>query len=62
MQVFAKERAETNKVTSETLLNLMKAGVDIKEINSILDLNLTTLDYVAAQRATNTGQANQNQG
>jgi len=62
MQVFAKERAETNKVTSETLLNFMKAGVKVEEINSILDLNLTELDYVAAQRATgNNGQASTNQ-
>jgi len=54
MQVFAKERAETEKVKSETLLNLMKAGVPIEDINAELDTNYTTLDYESAQR-TNQG-------
>jgi hypothetical protein len=50
MQVFAKDRAETNKITSETILNLMKAGIKLDEINKILDLELTELDYERAER------------
>lgn len=57
MQVFAKERAETEKVKSETLLNLMKAGVPIEEINAELDTNYTTLDYESAQRTTSSNQS-----
>lgn len=57
MQVFAKERAETEKVKSETLLNLMKAGVPIEDINSELDTNYTTLDYESAQRTTSANQS-----
>jgi hypothetical protein len=60
MQVFAKERAETNKVNSETLLNYMKAGVKVAEINSILDLNLTELDYDRAERSNQSGTNSQN--
>ena len=45
MQVFAKERAETGFKVTQSLLNLMKAGVVIEEINAILDLNLSKLDY-----------------
>lgn len=45
MQAFAKERAETKKITSETLLNYMDAGVPLNEINEILDCNFTYLDY-----------------
>jgi len=54
MQVFAKERAETIKVQSETLLNLMRAGVELKEINEMLDTNFTILDYERAERSTQT--------
>lgn len=56
MQVFAKERAETNKVTAETLLILMKAGIKLEEINAILDTNFTELDYEPAKRTSNTSQ------
>jgi hypothetical protein len=49
MQVFAKERAETDKTKSETLLNLMKAGVSIDEINQCMDTNFTKLDYGSAK-------------
>lgn len=52
MQVFAKERAETTKIQTESLLNLMKAGVSIDEINKILDTEFTQLDYESAQRTT----------
>lgn len=59
MQVFEKERAEISKVKSETLLLLLKAGVNLKEINAILDTNFTEVDYEPAKRATATtsGQA-----
>lgn len=59
MQVFAKERAETDKVKSETLLNLMKAGVTLEQINQMLDLELKELNYETANRISNaqTGQA-----
>jgi hypothetical protein len=50
MQVFAKERAETLKIQTESLLNLMKAGVLLQEINETLDTNFTELDYESAQR------------
>lgn len=60
MQVFAKERAETEKIKSESLINLMKAGVPIDEINSTLDTNYTTLDYEAAQRTNQAGLSTPN--
>lgn len=50
MQVFAKEREETLKIKTESLLNLMRAGVVLDEINQILDTNFTVLDYESAQR------------
>lgn len=56
MQVFAKERAETGFKITQSLLNLMKAGVPIKEINSILDLNLTELDYESVKASGIIGQ------
>jgi len=52
MQVFAKDRAETLKVQTESLLNLMKAGVKMDEINEMLDTEFTELDYESAQRTT----------
>jgi len=52
MQVFAKERAETLKIQTESLLNLMKAGVKLEEINEMLDTEFTELDYESAQRTT----------
>jgi len=57
MQVFAKERAETEKVKAETLNTLMDAGVPIEGINEFLDTKFTKLDY-ASQRI----QAKQNNG
>lgn len=60
MQVFAKRKAETDKIKSDTLLNLMKAGVKEEEINSFLDTEFTELDYEPAKRSTtsnNNGQA-----
>lgn len=54
MQVFAKRKAETDKIKSDTLLNLMKAGVNMEEINSLLDTEFTELDYEPAKRATTT--------
>lgn len=54
MQVFAKERAETLQTQSETLLNLMRAGIELNEINEMLDTNFTKLDYERAERSTQT--------
>lgn len=62
MQVFAKERAETGYKVTQSLLNLMKAGVKIDEINRILDLNLTELDYEAVKRSGTTGQTGTGEG
>lgn len=45
MQVNAKTRAEVDQIKSATLLNLMRAGVKLQEINKMLDLTLTELDY-----------------
>lgn len=53
MQVFAKQRAETLKLQTESLLNLIKAGVSLTEINEMLDTNFTTLDYESAKRTNN---------
>lgn len=58
MQVFAKERAETGFKVTQSLLNLIKAGVKIEEINSILDLNLTEIDYEAVKRSNQSGTGN----
>lgn len=61
MQVFAKEKAETDKIKADTLLLLMKAGVKLEEINTLLDTEFTELDYEPAKRSTqttnNAGQA-----
>jgi hypothetical protein len=62
MQVFAKERAETCKIKSETLLNMMKAGVSLEEINSELDTNYSILNYESAQRTTQSGNVQTNTG
>jgi hypothetical protein len=61
MQVFAKERSETLKIQTESLLNLMKAGVKLEEINETLDTNFTELDYASAQRTTQSGNQTGNQ-
>jgi len=58
MQVFAKERAETDKIKSETLLNYMKAGVTMDQINEMLDMELRELNYETANRAASTQQQN----
>lgn len=60
MQVFAKERALTEKTKTESLLNLMKAGVPIDDINKMLDTEFSELDYESAQRS-NQGAINQDQ-
>lgn len=62
MQVFAKERAETEKVKSETLLNLMKAGVNKDEINTMMDTNFTELNYETATRTSQSGNSQTNTG
>jgi len=53
-QVFEKERAEVVKLKAETLLLLMKAGVKKEEINQMLDLEITDLDYEPAKRSNTT--------
>lgn len=55
MQVFAKERAETEKIKSQTLLNYMKAGVKKEEINEMMDTNFSELDYESAKRTNQSG-------
>lgn len=62
MQVFAKERAETGFKVTQSLLNLVRVGVPIEEINRILDLKLTKLDYEAVKGTTVTGQAGAGEG
>ncbi len=62
MQVFAKERAETGFKVTQSLINLMKAGVKIDEINAILDLNLTQLDYEGVKASGIVGENQGNQG
>ena len=49
MQVFAKDRAETLKLQTESLLNLITAGVKLDEINKMLDTEFTELDYESAK-------------
>jgi len=61
MQVFAKDRADVNYKNSQTILNLMKAGVEEDEINRILDLKLSGLDYEAVKRSGTIGQDQGNQ-
>lgn len=55
-KAMAKQKAETDKITSEALLNFMKAGVKLDEINTTLDTNFTELDYEPAKRANTTSQ------
>lgn len=59
MQVFANERAKTEYTKTQSLLNLMKAGVPIEEINTILDLNLRNVDYDRAERSGQNSQTSQ---
>lgn len=61
-QAFAKDRATTDKLKSETLLNYMKAGVKLEEINSILDTEFSELDYEPAKRSNQTGQVAGSEG
>lgn len=62
MQVFAKERAETEKVKSDTLLNLMRAGVKQDEINELMDTNFSELNYETATRTSQSGNSQANTG
>jgi hypothetical protein len=52
MQVFAKERAETDYIKTKSLVNLAKLNISIDEINSTLDTNFSSIDYIAAQNIT----------
>lgn len=55
----AKQKAETDKLNSEALINYMKAGVKLDEINSTLDTNFSELNYETANRTSNTNGQNQ---
>jgi len=61
MQVFAKDRADVNYKNTQSLLNLMKAGVEIDEINRILDTKFSKLDYDRAERSGQSAQTGGNQ-
>lgn len=62
MQVFAKDRAETESIKAETLNSLMDAGVSVEEINKYLDTTFTNLDYASqrVQTRQNNGKNNTN--
>lgn len=60
MQVFAKERAETEKIKSETLLNYMRAGVKKEEINEVMDTKFTELNYEPIQRTAKSNNSQTN--
>lgn len=60
MQVFAKERAETEKIKSETLLNYMRAGVNKEEINEVMDTKFTELNYEPIQRTAKSNNSQTN--
>lgn len=51
MQVFAKQEAETKRITIETLHKLQQMGIDINEANKFLDTTFTSYE----RRQTNTG-------
>lgn len=61
-KALAKQKAETDKICSEALINYMKAGVTLAEINSTLDTNFSELNYETANRATNSNQNTATQG
>lgn len=45
MLVFAKDTAENNRIISEALLNFIKAGIPLDEINELLGTKFTKADY-----------------
>lgn len=45
MQVFEKERAEREHIKTRSLMNLVRAGVPLEEINSFLDTEFTEVNY-----------------
>jgi len=51
MQVFAKDRAETRRAYSFTLLNLQKAGLSLEDINQFLDTNFSELNPIQNEQA-----------
>jgi len=59
-KAYLKDKANTDKAQSEALINLMKAGVKLEEINSILDTEFSELDYEPAKRSNQTGTDSQN--
>lgn len=60
-QASAKLKAQGDLFLSQALINLMKAGVKIDEINSTLDSEFTELNYDTANQA-NANQPGANQG
>jgi hypothetical protein len=45
MKIFEKEQINNQKLKASTLLELMKAGVKLDEINAMLETNFSSLDY-----------------
>jgi hypothetical protein len=45
MKIFEKEQINNQKLKASTLLELMKAGVKLDEINTMLETNFSSLDY-----------------
>lgn len=57
MQVFAKERAEVERIKVDTLINLQRAGASLDQINKFLDTNFTELNPVSNETTqVQTGQ------
>lgn len=68
MQVFAKDRAQAEQIKTVSLLNLLKAGVPLEEINEFLDTEFTELELKQVSngqgenQGTEEATGNQNQG
>lgn len=61
MQVFAKDRADAEFKKTQSLLNLLRCGVNVEEINAFLDTEFTELELKQIQNemGQNTGQGAQ---
>ena len=57
MQVFEKERAQTQNTQIQTLTAMLKLGIDIKEANDFLHTNFKTGKYEQPKPAASTGAA-----
>lgn len=58
-QAALRLKAQGKLYMSQALINFMKAGVNIEEINSTLDTDFTTLNYDTANQAPSAGPAAQ---